>query len=205
MGQGPAGAWVLTAGLSFQATAAGPGPWGSGAERGAPAAPVLHVAAQGWQGPHHRGLCAGRDLPGQPPAGAEGRGGESFPCGGCQQQVPMAVPGGISAPWPGLVALAGQESPGVAPGRAWRPHFSPVLRAPRAPPDPLPPSPKARDTSTNRALVPVLASCCRAQHGTAWRPARCCCAEQPHGRYSPDPPRSPQGPPQSPQPQCQAG
>lgn len=75
----PSGRRALTAGPSFQAPAAGSGPCGSGAERGAPTAPVLHFTAQSRQGPHHCGLCAGRDLPGQPPAGAESRGGESFP------------------------------------------------------------------------------------------------------------------------------
>lgn len=89
---------ALTAGPSFQAPAAGSGPCGSGAERGAPTAPVLHFTAQSRQGPHHCGLCAGRDLPGQPPAGAESRGGESSPVPPCADACAGA--GASSVPWP---------------------------------------------------------------------------------------------------------
>lgn len=170
LGQGPARARVLTAGLSFQAAAAGPGPWGSGAECGAPAAPVLHVTAQGRQGPHHRGLRAGRDLPGQPPAGAEGRGGERFPCWGhclrragfCQQWVP--VPGSPAAflpcgqgwwPWLARRALGWHRAElrdstlrrcSWHRGDLWTPA----------------PFPRCQRHQHHPALVPVLASCCRA-------------------------------------------
>lgn len=168
---------VLTAGPSFQAAAAGAGPWGPGAERGAPAAPVLHVAAQGGQRPHHRGLCAGGDLPGQPPAGAEGRGGESCPHRARLCPWVPAVPKSPGSPW--LLPWLGEH---------WRLHTSPVLRAPRGPLSPCPPAqtPETPAAAGYRSRSwPAAAGLGTARHRTAphgtvpGQGLLCCCAEQP--------------------------
>lgn len=127
---------------------------------------------------------------------------------------------GSGCPWPSLgarwcfcpVARAGGPSwPGEHRGSTGQSsetaHF-PGVQGTMGTSRPLSPSPDTRDTSTSWALVPVLASCCRARrgtarHGMARRLARCCWAE--HPLSCPDPPHSPQAPPQPLRPRCQAG
>lgn len=155
---------ALTAGPSFQAPAAGSGPCGSGAERGAPTAPVLHFTAQSRQGPHHCGLCAGRDLPGQPPAGAESRGGESSPVPLCADACAGA--GASSVPWPQCPCRAQGISALLwgCTGKALAQRGNGTRRLPA----PLPGTP-----GSSQVLVLAPGCHCRARHSTS---GGCCAA-----------------------------
>lgn len=180
---------ALTAGPSFQAAAAGAGPWGPGAECGAPAAPFLHVAAQGWEGPHYRGLCVRRDLPGQPPSGAEGRRGESCLHQDrlCQQQVLLLhrCPG-LFLPhgkgwWPRMAqrALEWHQAEPEDSMLHWCSQHCRNLWTPL-------PLQDTRDAGTSPSIGPSVGQLLQdlAQHGTAQHsaqpgaavPARGCCA-----------------------------